>query len=345
MFLSWHASSGFAADALARMLNGSAARMIGVCHDITARLQLEAQLSQAQRLESIGQLAAGIAHEINTPMQFVSDNIQFLDDCCNRLFEVVDAYEENLAVSDQPKSWQERRDYLDEVIRRNQFDRIRQHVPQAIAESVEGIGRVINIVRAMKEFSHPGRELKVGVDLNNAVQSTVTITRNRWKYAAEMELDLDHDLPTVSCTPAEINQVLLNLIVNAADAIVEKVGDNSGNKGTITVRTMAGDGCVIVTVEDTGCGIPAEVRDRIFDPFFTTKEVGKESGQGLAICYNVIVDKHRGTLDVESTLGQGSTFRFSIPQQPLPATADSLLREPTEADQEDRECLLMASSK
>jgi len=301
--------------------------------EIRKRKELETQLLQAQKLESIGQLAAGIAHEINTPMQFVSDNIEFLDDCSRRLFEVVDAFEENLSTNAEPKSWESRWTELGGIIERNQFARIRVQIPQAIAESREGIERVINIVRAMKEFSHPGREQKVGVDLNNAVRSTMNITRNRWKYAADLELDLDPDLPTLRCVAAEVNQVLLNLIVNAADAISEKNGENSGLKGLITVRTRCGEEQVIVEVEDTGGGIPDEIRSRIFDPFFTTKDVGKGTGQGLAITYNVIVNKHGGTLDVESMPGVGSLFRVSIPIRPsleIEEATDASFAEATE---------------
>jgi signal transduction histidine kinase len=172
----------------------------------------------------------------------------------------------------------------------------------------------------MKEFSHPGHEDKVGVDLNNAVCSTMTITRNRWKYVAELELDLDPDLPTLHCVPAELNQVLLNLIVNAADAIADKVGENSGQKGIITVRTRRDDDHVVIVVADTGCGIPDEIRNRIFDPFFTTKEVGKGTGQGLAICYNVIVNKHHGSIDVRSVPGMGTRFIVRIPLDKGPNT-------------------------
>jgi signal transduction histidine kinase len=280
--------------------------------EIQKRKGLEIQLLQAQKLESIGQLAAGIAHEINTPMQFVYDNIEFLSDSSDKLLMVVEAYQRNLNATGPQRSWQERSAEVDQVIQDTRFDHIRQEIPNAIQESREGIQRVINIVRAMKEFSHPGQEDKVGVDLNNAVCSTMTITRNRWKYAAELELDLDPDLPTLRCVPAEINQVLLNLIVNAADAIVERIGENTGQKGVITVRTRRAGERIVVEVSDTGCGIPEEIRNRIFDPFFTTKDVGKGTGQGLAITYNVIVNKHHGSLEVESEIGVGTTFRLSL---------------------------------
>jgi hypothetical protein len=299
-----------------------------ILRDLTEQRQLQCDLAQAQRLEAIGQLAAGIAHEINTPMQFLSDNIEFLSDCSKRLFEVVDGYQRNLFSDGQERSWAERREELADMIERNRFESIREQVPQAITESLEGIQRVIHIVRAMKEFSHPGNEQKVGVDLNNAVCSTVTITRNRWKYVAELELDLDSDLPTLNCVPADINQVLLNLIVNAADAIAEKVGEEGAEKGQITVRTGSDGENIIIEVEDTGCGISDTIRNRIFEPFFTTKEVGKGTGQGLSICYNVVVRKHQGTIDVMSNVGEGTTFRVSLPRAPRPTTGAAVEVEP-----------------
>lgn len=282
--------------------------------EIEKRKELEMQLLQAQKLESVGQLAAGIAHEINTPMQFVSDNIDYLDDCSRRLFEVVDAYERNLSTDAHPKTWDARWAELGEVIHRNQFERIREQIPQALRESRDGIDRVINIVRAMKEFTHPGQQEKFGVDLNNAVSSTITISRNRWKYVADIELDLDPDLPTLRCVPAELNQVLLNLIVNAADAIIEKLGEDPDAKGKILVRTRQEDSDVVIEIADTGCGIPADIRNRIFDPFFTTKDVGKGTGQGLALCYNIIVNRHHGMIKVDSEPGKGTQFTVRLPQ-------------------------------
>ena len=296
-----------------RTADGSAARIVGISLDVTDRVLLEAQLVQARRLESLGQLAAGIAHEINTPMQFVSDNIEYLSESCDRLFEVVDIYGDNLTGTSQHTSWQERKRQLVEVMDRNDFATIRAQVPLAIIESLQGIEQVINIVRAMKEFSHQGQQPKLGVDLNNAVRSTVTITRNRWKYVADLTTELDPDLPTLQCVPAEINQVLLNLIVNAADAIGERVGGSGEEKGQIVVRTRLDDSQIILEVSDTGGGIPPEVRGRIFEPFFTTKEIGKGTGQGLAICYSIVVIKHQGSIDVESDVGVGTTFRIRLP--------------------------------
>ena len=284
-----------------------------ILRDLSEYKRLQRELDQAQRLESIGQLAAGLAHEINTPMQFLSDNIEYLSECTDKFFEVVDAYQRNLVDQGPQKPWLERRQELEEVIQRNRFEVIREQIPCAINESLDGVRRVIEIVRAMKEFSHQGQSEKIGVDLNNAVRSTIMISRNRWKYVADLETDLDPNLPTLRCVPAEINQVLLNLVVNAADAVAEKVGMDGDSKGRITVRTRACDAHVIVEVEDTGCGIPPEIRERIFDPFFTTKEVGKGTGQGLAICYNIVVTKHHGTIEVESQPGEGSIFRVLLP--------------------------------
>jgi signal transduction histidine kinase len=288
-------------------------RTIELAESLERSHTLELQVVQGQKLESIGQLAAGIAHEINTPMQFVYDNIEYLGDAADKLFRVVEAYQRNLQGTGPHRPWQERLAEVNRVIEETRFAQIREQIPAAIQESREGIERVIAIVRAMKEFSHPGQEEKVGVDLNNAVCSTMTISRNRWKYVAELELDLDPDLPTLACVPAEINQVLLNLVVNAADAIVAKLGENSEQKGFILVRTLHDSDNVYIEVSDTGCGIPAQVRNRIFDPFFTTKEVGKGTGQGLAICYNIVVNKHCGRFDVESKVGEGTKFRVTMP--------------------------------
>jgi hypothetical protein len=291
-----------------------------ILRDLTEFKSLQRELNQAQRLESIGQLAAGIAHEINTPMQFVGDNIEYLNECTDRLFKVVDAYQQNLTGGGTPKSWLERCREIDEVIQQNQFDRLRKQIPQAITESIDGIQRVKHIVRAMKEFSHPGGGNKTPSDLNRAIESTVTITRNRWKYVAELELDLDPDMPSVWCYPADMNQVLLNLIINAADAIADKVGDRGEALGRITARSRAVGENAVIEVEDTGCGIPEAIRNRVFDPFFTTKEVGKGTGQGLAICYNAVVKKHGGSINVESTRGVGTLFRITIPVAPPSAT-------------------------
>lgn len=281
--------------------------------DLTEVRNLERQLSQAQKLESIGQLSAGVAHEINTPMQFINDNIHFLNDCTSGLFKVIESYQSNLFVDHPSKSWEERKAEATQVADECHFQRMQEQIPVAIQESLEGVDRVIKIVRAMKEFSHPGTTEKVSTDINEAIRSTVTISKNRWKYAADVTLDLAEDLPDVKTLPAELNQVLLNLVVNASDAISERLGESSGEKGTVGIRTYATHAHMVIEVSDTGGGIPEAIRDRIFDPFFTTKDVGKGTGQGLAISYDVIVNKHQGVIDVESELGRGTTFIVKLP--------------------------------
>ncbi len=199
------------------------------------------------------------------------------------------------------------------------LDFLMEEIPPALEQALTGIERVSKIVRAMKEFSHPGSEEKNAVDINRAIENTITVARNEWKYVAEMKLDLAPDLPLVPCLVGEFNQVILNIIVNAAQAIAGVVGDNSGRKGLITVTTRNADGWAEIRVSDTGPGIPPEAQARIFDPFFTPKDVGKGTGQGLALAHSVIVDKHGGALTFETEEGKGTTFIIRIPlsKEPL----------------------------
>jgi signal transduction histidine kinase len=275
--------------------------------------RMESQLAQSQKLEAVGQLAAGVAHEINTPMQFINDNIHFLRECISGLFRVVDAYQQNLDSSSGKKPWKERQALIAETKEGCRFDKIRVQIAPAIEESLEGIQRVVQILAAMKVFSHPGTTIKTSTDMNEAIRSTVTISKNRWKESAEMVLELPDDLPRVQVFPAEINQVLLNLVMNAGDAIADKLVAGGGEKGQITVRTSATETHLVIEVSDNGCGIPKEIQQRIFDPFFTTKDVGKGTGQGLSISHEVVVGKHQGRIEIDSTLGVGSTFRIELP--------------------------------
>jgi signal transduction histidine kinase len=195
----------------------------------------------------------------------------------------------------------------------NRFDVIRDELPRAIQESLEGVARVVSIVRAMREVSHPGRDEFVDIDLNSAIESSVTITRNRWKYSAEVACDLDPELSCLRGNAGNINQLIVNLIVNAADATAEKFGENPEQRGTITVRTVQEREHAVIQVEDNGCGIPEDIQERIFDPFFTTKDVGKGTGQGLALAYNIVVKRHQGTIEVDSTPGVGAIFTVRLP--------------------------------
>ena len=282
--------------------------------DITERRILESQLAQSQKLESIGQLAAGIAHEINTPIQYLGDNTRFLQDSFTDLRGVLAAYA-RLAERAQmggpipPDLLAE----VDAAVQAADVDYLLGEIPQAIGQSLEGVERVTHIVRAMKEFSHPGTAQKTPIDLNHALESTLTVARNEWKYVADAVTDFDPHLPLVPCLPADLNQVFLNIIVNAAHAIADVVGDGAGGKGTLTVSTRAAGDWVEARIADSGTGIPEAIRSRIFDPFFTTKEVGRGTGQGLAISHVVVVEKHGGTLTLESEVGRGTTFVIRLP--------------------------------
>lgn len=281
--------------------------------DITERIILERRLTQAQKLESIGQLAAGIAHEINTPMQYIGDNTSFLQQSFAKLIAALEKYDEILVAAEfgrlQPTLIQQVKDTIQEV----ELDYLTTEIPLAITQTLEGIQHVVEIVRAMKDFSHPGVKKKTPVNINKALLDTLTVARNEWKYVATAETDFDPDLPDVACLPGEMNQVFLNIIVNAADAIADIVGDGSQGKGKIIIRTRHANDWVEIRISDTGPGIPEEIRSRIFEPFFTTKKVGKGSGQGLAIAYDIVEVKHGGTLTFQTMLGEGTTFTIRLP--------------------------------
>ncbi|MEK6642068.1 MAG: PAS domain S-box protein [Nitrospirota bacterium] len=280
--------------------------------DISDRLALEHDLVQAQKLESIGHLAAGIAHEINTPTQFVGDNVRFLSDSFRDLAAVLDRHRALLLSAKSGTFIPDLIEACEAEAQRVDLDYLTEEVPKAIAQTSEGITRIATIVRAMKEFAHPGSDEKACVDLNRAIESTVTVARNEWKYIADLTTDLAPDLPLVPCLLGQFNQVILNMIVNATHAIADVV-KGTGGKGTISITTRSVDGWAEIRITDSGTGIPEEIRRKIFDPFFTTKEVGKGTGQGLAIAHSVIVDKHRGTITLESAVGQGATFIVRLP--------------------------------
>ena len=281
--------------------------------DITERRLMEAQLRQAQKLESIGQLAAGIAHEINTPTQYVGDNTRFLQSAFGDLVVVLQKVGE---LTEAAQSGPVPATLVGEVratMERADVDYLITEIPDAIQQSLKGIERVSQIVRAMKEFSHPGAEEKRPLDLNQAIGSTIIVARNEWKYVAAMVTDLDPELPPVPCLADDISQVILNLIVNAAHAIADAVDDGSRGKGTITISTRQVGEWAEIQVADTGTGIPQDIRNKIFDPFFTTKDVGKGTGQGLSITHSVVVKKHGGTITVDSEVGKGTTFLIRLP--------------------------------
>ncbi|MHB8635937.1 MAG: two-component system sensor histidine kinase NtrB [Fimbriimonadaceae bacterium] len=290
--------------------------------DITERKHLETQLSQAQKLESIGQLAAGIAHEINTPTQYIGDNTRFLQDAFADTLKLLDAYAEFESCAKAPPLTEENFAELEELKQVADIDFLKEEIPKAIHESLEGIARVSTIVSAMKDFSHPGVESMMISDLNRILESTATVARNEWKYVADLNLNLHPALPAIACLPGEIGQVVLNLIINGSHAIGDKIAGTDG-RGTITIESTHDESHVIIRVSDTGNGIPERVRTRIFDPFFTTKEVGKGTGQGLAIAHNVIVERHNGALTFETEEGTGTIFTIRLPKsQPIADVLD-----------------------
>jgi len=292
---------------------GTGSKVLLRATDVTERRMLTSQLAQAQKLESIGQLAAGIAHEINTPIQYVGDNLRFLQDACTKLADLLGGAREALrSLRAGAAGADDALTYL-EAVEGGDADFMLHEVPMAIADALDGAGRVSEIVRAMREFSHPAVTEKTAIDVNRAIQSTITVARNEWKHIAEVRTDLDPDMPLVPCLPAEFNQVILNILINAVHAIADALGDRKGDKGTITVTTHAVDGWAEIRIGDTGTGIPTDIRDRVFDPFFTTKEVGRGTGQGLAIAHSVIVEKHGGTITFDTEPGKGTTFIIRLP--------------------------------
>ncbi len=281
--------------------------------NITERKLMQSQLDQAQKLESIGRLAAGIAHEINTPIQYVGDNMLFLQEAFHDLSTLLEHYAALYQMCLEGTPTASVLSQIETTAAAIDVTYLTAEIPTAIQQSLEGVERVATIVRAMKEFSHPSTKEKVSVDLNKAIESTITVARNEWKYVAQMVTDLAPDLPLVPCVPGALNQVILNLLVNAAHALGDVVGDGAVAKGTITVSTrQRGDG-VEIRIADTGPGIPEAIQDKIFDPFFTTKEVGKGTGQGLAIAHTVVVEQHGGQLTFETADGEGTTFSIRLP--------------------------------
>jgi PAS domain S-box-containing protein len=281
--------------------------------DITQRKLLEEQLAQAQKMEAIGHLAAGIAHEISTPAQFVGDNTHFLREAFTDFSQILGHFKTLAEAVRTGKSVTGPLDASDTAINDLDLDYLEDEVPLAIDHILDGVGRISKIVRSMKFFAHPGDVAKAPLNLNEAIESTIIISRNEWKYVAEVETDFDDSLPPVPGQRGEINQVILNLITNAAHAIAEKYGSSPTVKGRISVTTRYQKRWAEIRIQDTGAGIPETIRHQVFDLFFTTKEEGVGSGQGLAIAHSVIVEKHGGALTFESAAGEGTTFIIRLP--------------------------------
>jgi PAS domain S-box-containing protein len=296
-----------------RVAGGNSTELLVIGSDVTDRNALEMQLLLAQKLGSVGQLAAGIAHEINTPIQYVGDNVRFLKDAFQDLRRLLASYERLLAAAKDNTLSRETVQDVTATVEHTDAQYLLEEIPKAIEQAIEGVTRVSGIVGAMKEFSHPDTKEKSPLDLNHAIANTIAVARNEWKYVADLETEFDPSLPLISCQPGEFNQVILNLIVNAAHAVADVVGTAGVKKGKIRIQTRNCQEWAEIRIQDTGTGIPEKVRARIFDPFFTTKEIGKGTGQGLAIARSAVVDKHNGTIHFETEEGQGTTFVIRLP--------------------------------
>lgn len=282
--------------------------------------QLESELHRAQKLESIGTLAAGISHEINTPIQFIGDNIRFAIEGVNDFTSIIKNLQNKIkAKALENDTYADIHKQCDAILEDGDFEYLVEELPQALKQTSEGVEHVSKIVLAMKEFSHIGsNDVKQGADINKAIESTVTISKNEWKYLAKIELQLEDNLPFVLCLIGDIKQVFLNVLVNAAHAIGEsnnadKENEHNSRLGLIKITTKQNDDWIDISIQDNGSGIPEEHRDKIFDPFFTSKDVGKGTGQGLNLAYNIVTEKHGGKIWFETVIGEGTTFFISLP--------------------------------
>jgi signal transduction histidine kinase len=282
-----------------------------LAQEMNRRLAVEVELRQAQKLEAIGRLAAGVAHEINTPVQFVADSLHFIDQSVRDiivLLETQRALRRSVSAGAPIACVLAESDAEEE---RADLPYLVEHLPKATMRALEGLDRIAHIVRAMKEFAHPDRTEMAPADLNQAIRSTLVIARNEYKYVADVHVDLG-ELPPVTCHLGEVNQAVLNIVVNAAHAIADKVAGTEA-KGRIQISTRLDGSFALVSIADDGGGIPEAHRERVFEPFFTTKEVGRGTGQGLAIARAVVVDKHGGDIAFETREGEGTTFHLRLP--------------------------------
>jgi len=288
-------------------------------HDTTRRLEreieeralMEMELRQAQKLEAVGQLAAGIAHEINTPIQFVGDSISFLEQSYRDIQQLIFCYRDSIMAAKENPGFKQAIKEIEDMENQIELEYLEDQVPKSFDRVADGISRVSSIVNAMKIFAHPNKEQKQAADINQMLIDTLTIARNTYKYVADLETELQ-ELPPVVCHQGHLNQAFLNIIVNAAHAIEEQFNID-GKKGRITVKSVLDNTNVRISISDTGAGISNINHDRIYDPFFTTKEPGMGTGQGLSISRKIIVDQHGGNLNFETQAEKGTTFFIRIP--------------------------------
>lgn len=307
----------------------------GISRDITAakklaedRRELELQLQLNSKLESIGRLAAGIAHEINTPTQYLTTNIRFLDESfavLSAVFKAHRAFRDTIAASpfaSDPGVASALRT-LAGADSDSDLPYLLGEIPVTVKQSLEGLDHVARIVRSLKEFSHPSASTKVAVDLNKIAENALTVSRHEWKYVAEVATEFAADLRPVPCIADQVGQVILNLIINAAHAIGDTLKPRNRERGLITVRTRNTGTHSVIEIQDDGTGIPDHVRARLFEPFFTTKPVGKGTGQGLAFVRTIVETNHKGLITLETTVGSGSLFRLSFPYEAAPDAVSS----------------------
>ena len=274
--------------------------------DMTDVRRAELEASHDQKLESLGRLSAGLAHEINTPIQFVGDNTRFLADAYQDMLDLLLVYRECMMPELGERQWSERSQRAQQAEAKADIEYLATEIPAAVSQSLEGVDRVASLVRAMKSFSYKDSSEQAYADLNEAVRTTLTVARNEVKYVADVVLDLG-ELPDVLCHLGDLNQVFLNLLVNAADALK----DNT-ERGRITITSSTADASAVISFADNGTGIPPDIQQSIFEPFFTTKEVGKGTGQGLALA-RAVLDKHHGSIEVRSVMGEGTEFILRLP--------------------------------
>lgn len=300
---------------------GGTSHYIAILRDVTDKIVMEGQLRRAQKLQSMGQLAAGVAHEINTPLQYTGENLRFLQKSHEKVLKLLELFSKSRGQDQEEKERASRK--LEEILEQTSLNYLKEEIPKALGESLEGIGHVTDIVKTMRELSHPGKGEKVSSHLNHIIEGAIRLTRGEWKLYADMVVDLDPELPEIECLPDEIHRVFVNLILNAVHAIRQSEAHKSGKKGLIAIRSRRlGEEAVEVRIRDTGTGIAPEIQSRIFEPFFTTKDVGEGTGQGLALVHAILVDTHGGTIDFQTEEGQGTIFVIHLPCMDLHAKAD-----------------------
>jgi PAS domain S-box-containing protein len=286
-----------------------------IYRDITREKKLEVQLMQTNKMEAIGQLAAGIAHEINTPTQYVNSNIEFFTEIFPDVLALIKEYEKFYPFIKESYNDQKEIEELKKITDNVDIAFLKNEVKEALQDSLDGLNKISNIVDAMRTFSHPGTKDKQEINVNKLIQKTITVTRNEWKYDAELKTNLEDNLEPIPIHQDQISQVMLNLIVNATHAIQSAYEGQKNEKGLIEITSCSKEEYVELRISDDGTGIPQNIRDKIFNPFFTTKDVGEGTGQGLSMAYNVIVENHRGNIYFDTEPGKGTTFIIELPRK------------------------------